>query len=290
MLLLVELARNLQAWWRGSSKYAPSKPKVKDRWKIFLKVYSLNHSAVHNELPGRVLHSSTLFKEKKMPANVQKNNVENARDFMLAEYSLLKDLRASVLQQTDRRLNFHFTSVSGVIAALALMRQFIEQNDLFLLVSVVLLFILFLMGIMTYDRMIQGHISITRYTRSINLIRRYFVSQHKNIGGYISNPISGDEPKFGNIGFVSGGKAPKINKIGLTAMTMLLNSFVVSMILLVVVQFIFQTNFVVNVLVGLVSFGISLAVHDTYLRKTMRKAEEAYKEDQEKLLETIKEL
>jgi hypothetical protein len=224
-----------------------------------------------------------------MAANT-KNDHEKANEFMLAEYTLLKDFRDSALRQIDSRLNFYFTSVSGVITALALIYQFTGQNEVILLVSAVLLSLLFLLGLMTFNRILQGHISVTRYTRGINLIRKYFVSQNRQVSEYISNPISGDEPGFGNMGFVMGGDTPKINKIGLTAMTMLLDSFVVALILLFILRLAGQSSLIVYIPAALIAFGLSLLAHDSYVKSAMQKAERSYETDQKKLTEAIKKL
>lgn len=217
-------------------------------------------------------------------------SAEKSHAFMLAEYSLIKDLRASSLSQIESRLNFYFSSVSGIVAALALLYQFTGSGVYILLVAVVLLAILLLLGLMTFNRIIQGHISVTRYTRGLNLIRGYFVHQYRFVGPYINNPISDIEPKFGNLGFISLGTAPKINKIGLTAMALLLNSFVLAMFVLVLLRFFMQPSLLVDVLTGFSSFTFSLLLHNRYINRLLRQAEISYQKDRDRLEKEFEEL
>ena len=219
-----------------------------------------------------------------------KSAPQDAENFMLSEYSLLKDFRASVLRQMDSRLNIYFASVSGVVAALALLNQILKLSIAFYLASLVLLLLLAMLGITTFNRIVQGHISVTRYTRGINLARRYFVSLHKTVGQYISQPIVDSEPLFGSMGFISENKSPKINRIGLTAMSIPLNSLVVALLSVFIVQFSGQISIAISVLFGVFVFVASFVLHEVYLKDAMKKAEENYLRDQEKLKESVKNL
>jgi hypothetical protein len=153
--------------------------------------------------------------------DLQQASVQTA-NFMLAEYEHLKDFRASMISQMESRLNFLFASVSGIAAVLALISQITGVSPAFFVIALSLTFLLFLLGSITFARLVEGHISLTLYTRGINRIRRFFVDNDDTIKDYILLPVTDDVPKFGILGFSS----TRISITGNVGMTLLLNTII----------------------------------------------------------------
>ena len=149
-------------------------------------------------------------------------NHEHTASFMLAEYELLKEFRGSMLSQMESRTNFLFTSVSAIATVLAIISQITGFNQSFLIIASILTFLLFLLGVITFLRLVEGHVSFTLYTRGINRIRRYFVDADSRIRNYVLLPITDNTPKFGVLGFSSA----KISKVGNVGMAIFINTII----------------------------------------------------------------
>jgi hypothetical protein len=164
------------------------------------------------------------FKESVMTeGNSRPEN--GTKDFLLAEYELLKDLRANLQTQTENRMNFFMLIVSGTIAVLAGIAQSnggIEHAVLHN-ASLVVIFSLLLFGLQTFLRFIEVNISSTTYTRGLNRIRRYFLDRDQSIANHLILPTIDDVPKFGEIGFRSS-KLSVIGVIGFTGTIIVINS------------------------------------------------------------------
>lgn len=121
---------------------------------------------------------------------------DKAHDFMLAEYQTMRDLRAGLISLGENRVNYFLVFVSGAIAlvGLGLVERFSEAT--LNLVVTALLAGLFLLGLLTFARMVERSIRITSYSRGMNRIRRYFVEQHPHIDKYLILPTDDAQPPF----------------------------------------------------------------------------------------------
>ena len=148
---------------------------------------------------------------------------EKVVDFMLAEYSALRDLRQNLVTLGENRFNLFLGAVSGALVGLALLHQLSGGNtEIMYLVDGAIITGLFFLGLITFVRTVEREIGITVYARGMNRVRRYFVEHNQNIKDYIILPISDDRPSFQSIGFRPRG----ILAMGLPAMVAIINSVV----------------------------------------------------------------
>jgi len=180
---------------------------------------------------------------------------EQDLQIMLTEYSLIKDLRSGIVSQIDDFAKFYFSLVSALGAIVALISQIFGTNNVFFISIAVLCLFQFILGLVTFNRIVEGHISIITYTRGLNRIRKYFVDI-SNIHKYLSLPINDDVPRFGKAGF--SGKSVKL--IGLSTAVAIINSVFFS-ILIGMVNLLLLVNAKLNFLIsGVVLVGI-LSLH-----------------------------
>lgn len=72
---------------------------------------------------------------------------------------------------------------------LALVSQMTSISTSFLVIALILTFLLFSLALITFARLIDGHISLTLYTRGMNRIRRFFVDIDGSIKDYLLLPV-----------------------------------------------------------------------------------------------------
>ena len=205
-------------------------------------------------------------------------------DFLKKEAFLRKSY-----QKIEKRLNFYFAAVTVVIAFIGFSSD-ININNLKIDVpyaGFILLFLVFLLGLMTFNWVIQGHISITNYKRGINIIRRYFEKENKEAGIFVFQPIGDDTPLIGQMGLITSRKAPSIRHINLTTMTMLLNSLVASLFMVFSAQKLLELILWQAFLMGVSVFTLTLVLHERYANQKMINAEDSQEEHIKRLQDEI---
>lgn len=145
---------------------------------------------------------------------------------MLKEYELLKDFRELIVNQVDNRVNLYLKMFSTVIASIPVLSIFVESpqnivnNELLSAILIIVSVLLLYFGVLSFYRVIEGHISIINYTRAINRIRRYFLDNDQSIKNYLAMPVTDNVPKYGTYGFSS----VKTINVGATSLIMTLNA------------------------------------------------------------------
>ena len=127
---------------------------------------------------------------------------EDTRDFLLAEFGLLKDSKESQIRQEENRFNFFLIFLSALMATIALIVVDSPDYPPWLIAAAALAgsFI----GAMMFIRMIHAHINATKYTRGLNRIRDYFLKNdpafERIADQVLILPRSAEEPKLGEFG------------------------------------------------------------------------------------------
>lgn len=144
---------------------------------------------------------------------------------MLNEYNAMTEFRELIINQVDNRVNTYLKLISATITLIPTFSFLIVNSnnmvDYRLLCAVLIIVSTLLLGfgILSFYRVIEGHISIINYTRAINRARRYFYDRDSRIKKYISMPVNDDVPEFGTYGFSS----VKTTKVGATSLVLSLN-------------------------------------------------------------------
>jgi len=191
---------------------------------------------------------------------------------MIAEYEALREARRLSYTVSSNSSNLFLAAVSGAIIALGLICQ-VSALSQFFLASVAILFGLFIVGVCTFARTLEGQIVCRLYLRGMNKIRRYFVEVAPNdVKDYMILPIYDDEPAF-----CSAGTNPWkcmalfVNPPGVVAT---INSIIGSVLITGILEFLFDLSMLCTICCFAVVFIAMLIAHQTYQVWRLKKAEE----------------
>lgn len=147
-------------------------------------------------------------------------------EFMLNEYNAMKDFRELIVHEVAERVTLYLKMVSTAVTAIPAFSFLVVNSNqsinyvYFCILLIAVTALLWIFGILSFYRVIEGHISIIRYTRAINRARRYFFDKYKAIRPYISMPVIDSVPSFGTYGFSN----VKTINVGATSLLMFLNT------------------------------------------------------------------
>ena len=192
-------------------------------------------------------------------------------DFLLAEYAMLRDLRQDTISHGESRLNFFLATVSGALVGIPLINQVSVDKDIILFVNSTIIIGLFILGLITFGRLVQRSVRVIIYTRGLNRIRRYFVDQGLAIQKYLILSINDDHPAFEQTGDLP--KAATL--LDVTAPVAAINSVIASvgLVLLLKAFTILPTYWAI--FIGIVIAGgvflTQISYHATFMKKMERK-------------------
>ena len=189
-----------------------------------------------------------------------KTKTETITDFMLAEYQTSAENRLHEIERGQSYVNLFLTITSGAAALIVLVGQ--NASPSFYFVSVWILFLLLLLGIVSFIRVIERDIRITRHGRSMNRLRRYFAEIEPNVGRYLSYSTHDDTPKYASKGR---------DRIGLRSVVSLINNSVGATLAYLITPKLWGAN--IGIIVATITFVLMLALHELYASMSWRKAE-----------------
>ncbi len=191
-------------------------------------------------------------------------------EFMLAEYSTLRELRLSLDSLGENRVNFYMAAISGSIVGLALINQLSTYPDIVYFIDGTIIVALFLFGLITFARMVERNVRIISYTRGMNRIRRYFADKHPNIQPYLWLPITDDVPSF-NYKSINLQKR-KLSLSGLTPMVGVINSIIATAGIVILTRVVLDASTTGALLAGMLAFMIMTFLQYRYLASRMSRA------------------
>jgi len=136
--------------------------------------------------------------EKTSTSGISAKEPLSIDEFLVEEYTTLRELRENTISLLETRLNFFLAALSGAVIGLGLVNQLpasgYAQTMYFL--NGVIITTMLCIGLITYRRTVMGNFRVIKYSRGMNRIRRYFVEKEERISAYLSLPINDDIPKF----------------------------------------------------------------------------------------------
>ncbi len=205
--------------------------------------------------------------EKTDTSKIQRESVnESAVEFMLTEYQALNEARGRVLERGQTYVNLFLTITSGFAAFIAILSQIVTKKESFFLISSPFLLVLLLLGLVSYIRIIDRNISITRIDRGINRIRRFFVDIEPRIQRFLLYPPHDDTPKYAS---------PGLGRIGLHTIIGVINSAVLTALFNIAIPALFIRPIVtwLNTLISIILFLISILLHELFVDKRYKSEE-----------------
>jgi hypothetical protein len=202
----------------------------------------------------------------------QKSEIQKiSAEFMLAEYKNASEMRMAAIRRRESRTNFYFTLISVVTAFLAIIAQVFGVNDTFYYAIGILSFVIFVYGLMVFDRLVEGHISVRIYARGINRARRYFADFNPKIIPYLSQPINDDFPSFEKTGYL-GRKGAQGGLLRLLIFSnTVVSTILVSIILATIIRWgtVYSIGF--GIIAGLTTYILSIVYFNSQVKTANNK-------------------
>jgi hypothetical protein len=193
---------------------------------------------------------------------------EEAADFMLAEYTTLRELRLSLDSLGETRVNFFLATISGTVVGLGLINQLSGQLEIVFFINAAVFIGLLLFGLITFARMVERHASIIEYTRGMNRIRRFFAEKHPDIKPYLWLSIYDDKPSLGYA--IYNRETRRLGLTGLAPMVGVINSIIATVGTSSFVRLVLVMPVVWCLLIGIVIFLLVILAQYKYLVDRMK--------------------
>ena len=107
---------------------------------------------------------------------------------LLAELNIITARAEHSDQIAESRLNILLTSATGSGAILILLDQLGVSSSNLLEVSAIVFLVLWMLGLLTFIRMLERNITTVHSNRSMSRIRKYFVKNQPELSAYINLP------------------------------------------------------------------------------------------------------
>lgn len=117
-------------------------------------------------------------------------------EILLAEHSRLVQLYLYTREIGERRINLYLTLATAVLGAVVTLYQFRPSDRVFLEVAGVGSLALFVLGALTFDRLLHRSTQGTEYLRALNRVHRYFTDRDPILERYLFWPPADELPPF----------------------------------------------------------------------------------------------
>jgi hypothetical protein len=124
--------------------------------------------------------------------------LDPSTEAMLAEHQRLANLFLHNAEMGERRTSLYLTVISAGAAVFLGVAQFGAQMSSLLWPAVGFLAGMLVIGLVTFQRLIERRIRAAEYLRAINRIHRYFVENDPALEPYFYWPPCDDVPSFAN--------------------------------------------------------------------------------------------
>jgi hypothetical protein len=132
---------------------------------------------------------------------------EGTSSFLLAEHERIASLYQHNAEMGERRISIHLLFVAGggtlLLSLPEILRQPSAAGRIFpiieslLLPGLIIVLLMAIEGVLTFQRIIERRIRATEYLRAINKINRFFADRDPNLLRYLPWPPYDDLPPFG---------------------------------------------------------------------------------------------
>lgn len=132
---------------------------------------------------------------------------EGTSSFLLAEHERVASLYEHNAAMGERRISIHLLFVAGGGTLLLSLPEILQQPsasgrifpivESLLLPGLVIVLLMAIEGVLTFQRIIERRIRATEYLRAINKINRFFADRDPNLLSYLPWPPHDDQPPFG---------------------------------------------------------------------------------------------
>lgn len=171
--------------------------------------------------------------------------------FMLAEYESLRQFWLAQSTAGEARLNYYLLTVSAAVVGIGLVNQ-LADRAIVPYVSGALIVGVFVIGLVTFARIVERTISMTQYVRGMNRIRRYFTDRQSALAEYLILPTVDDVPAFRSMSLRGRG----LSAVGLSQTVAIINSILAGSGAMIVLRVTLTLDNAWAIAGGLLVFGL----------------------------------
>ena len=189
---------------------------------------------------------------------------DEATQFVLAEHARLCELYLSTRETAERRVTLFLTLTTTIVGVSVALTQLGVQTLQLLEMAFASALGIFLLGIITFHRLLERSMQGTEYLRAINRIHHFFVERAPEIEPYLFWAPYDNIPRYDSRG-VGGAETREV--------ILLIDCifFGVAVGLLIVI---FNQSWVVwSIIAGVIGFAVSFIAHQEYERLALVREE-----------------
>jgi hypothetical protein len=191
--------------------------------------------------------------------------LDPSTEAMLAEHERLAGLYLHNAEMGERRTSLYLTVISAGAAVFLGIAQFGAEIDSLLWPGIGFLAGMLVIGLVTFQRLVERRIRAAEYLRAINRIHRYFVQNDPALEPYFYWPPCDDVPSFAGT---------RQALTGLRDVIAVLNAIFVGILLVVVGLVLWPTlHRAIVIPLGLVLGAAAWLLHDRYEARCCARAE-----------------
>jgi hypothetical protein len=183
---------------------------------------------------------------------------------MLAEHERLSALYLYNSEMGEKRTSYYLSIVSTAVVILLGASQLSADPAFVTELGIAVLVGISVLGVLTFQRLVERRVRATEYLRAINRIHSYFVQNDRSLEPYFYWPPCDDVPSFR-------GKGAAL--AGLRDVIAALNSLLAGILIGVMIMVVRPTNYAIPALSGIVVVIGSWFLHHRYERQSLAKAE-----------------
>jgi len=188
------------------------------------------------------------------------------------EHFTLQGARSAAISDANGRTSFFLSTLSAGVVALAFVAQIAQDRSAFIVLALILLPSLLVIGLASFERLLQLGIENIRTVVAINRLRRYYLEVAPELRPHFTLSDSDDaQGVLASLGSIRGGIRPWdifVSNAGLVAIIDGIMSGVLGALISVAVG----QGLVVAVVVGILSGAVVLVGLSIYLARTWRSA------------------
>ncbi|HEX6508733.1 MAG TPA: hypothetical protein VF221_13980 [Chloroflexota bacterium] len=185
---------------------------------------------------------------------------------MTTEHSTLQGTRGTTVSEANSRVSSYLVSVSSTLVALAFIGQISRLGSAFFVFGLVLFPSVFLLGLFTFERVLQSGLEDLMCIREIQRIRHYYLEQAPELADYFLMSTHDDAAGMAHDMGVVPSRIWKYFQsfLSTSGMVAVVNSILAGVFVGLAIAFLIGPPRVVSVLAGILAFGLSAFAHQSY--------------------------
>ena len=203
-----------------------------------------------------------------MTEPIDPGQLQHIIPMMTTEHFTLEAGRGNTIAESNGRVSILLSTISSTLIALAFIGQISRLGTAFYLFSFVLFPSLFVLGLFTFERVLQSGIEDAIYARGINRIRHFYVELAPQMASYFV--LSTHDDSRGTMlqmGIVGPAEQRVFQSfLSTSGMVAVVNSIIAGIFAGLLVGVLFSPPLVLPAVVGIIVFVISVWLHQWYNR------------------------